>query len=173
MKLTGYSSYQQVIQFAAELTDEDINALIKAIAKFKDAMGGGGSPSMNYPLLLWGGRGNRETLDWVLRNCRWYYSKGAKSLDEYELIQVQNELHVEEMEVHKLERHLEAFRGKAEAATASICGAIRRRDAKAIVGLLNKGPIPISDAWMAVACVGLLKRPATKNCIGFCAFRGT
>ncbi len=141
VRLRSYPSYGEVIAYSIELGSADLDALIKAIGKFEDVRGGGGSPSMNYPLLLWGG-GHRDALDWVLRNCRWYYSKGAKSLAEYELIKTRNALHVEQEELKKLDRHLEAFRRKASAATASVCGAIRRKDPKALAALIRKGADP-------------------------------
>lgn len=143
VRLPSYPRYGEVIAFSNELSQADLEALIKAIAKFEDAMGGGGSPSMNWPLLCWGrARGNRETFDWVLRNCRWYYSKGAKSLEEYERNEFMAELRREASEVPKIERHLEAFRRKAKDATNSVCGAIRRKDARAVAALLRKGADP-------------------------------
>ena len=130
-------------EFSAELSSADLDALIKAIGKFEDVRGGGGSPSMNWPLLLWGPRrGSREAFDWVLRNCRWHYSRGAKSLAEYERIELRSALHAEQQDLKKLDQHLEAYRRKAVAATASVCGAIRRKDPKALSALLKKGADP-------------------------------
>ena len=135
--------YGEVIEFSIELSGADLDALIKAVGKFEDVRGGGGSPSMNAPLLLWGAcRGSREAFDWVLRNCRWHYSRGAKSLAEYERIELRNTLNAEQQDLIKLDRHLEAYRRKAVAATASVCGAIRRKDPKALSALLKKGADP-------------------------------
>ena len=135
--------YGEVIEFSFELSSTELDALIKAIGKFEDVRGGGGSPSMNAPLLLWGARReSREAFDWVLRNCRWHYSRGAKSLAEYERIELRSALHAEQQELKNLDRHLEAFRRKAVAATSSVCGAIRRKDPKALIALLKKGADP-------------------------------
>ncbi len=143
VRLRDYPRYGDVIEFSVELSGAELNALIKAIGKFEDVRGGGGSPSMNAPLLLWGPRrGSREAFDWVLRNCRWYFSKGAKSLAEYERIELRNALHAEQQDLKKLDQHLEAYRRKAVAATASVCGAIRRKDPKALSALLKKGADP-------------------------------
>lgn len=143
VRLYDYPSYGEVIRFSAELTSADLDALIRAIGKFEDVRGGGGSPSMNWPLLLWGPRrGSREAFDWVLRNCRWHYSRGAKSLAEYERIELRSALHAEQQDLKKLDQHLEAYRRKAVAATASVCGAIRRKDPKALSALLKKGADP-------------------------------
>jgi hypothetical protein len=143
VRLRDYPRYGEVIEFCVELSGADLDALIKAIGKFEDVRGGGGSPSMNWPLLLWGPRrGSREIFDWVLRNCRWHYSKGAKSLAEYERIELRSALHAEQQDLKKLDRHLEAFRRKAIAATVSVCGAIRRKDPKALSALLKKGADP-------------------------------
>lgn len=51
-------------------------------------------------------------------------------------------LHAEQEDLKKLDRHLEAFRRKAVAATASVYGAIRRKDPKALSALLKKGADP-------------------------------
>jgi hypothetical protein len=143
VRLRNYPSYGDVINFSTELDGADLDALVKAIGMFEDVRGGGGSPTMNGPLILWGPRrGSREAFDWVLRNCRWYYSKGARSLAEYERIEIRDALLVEQEDLKKLDRHLEAFRRKAAAATASVCGAIRRRDHKALSALLKKGADP-------------------------------
>ena len=143
VRLYDYPSYGEVIRFSAELSGADLDALIKAIGKFEDVRGGGGSPSMNWPLLFWGPRrGSREAFDWVLSNCQWYYSKGAKSLAEYERIELRNVLHAEQEDLKKLDQHLEAYRKRAVAATASVCGAIRRKDPKALSALLKKGADP-------------------------------
>ena len=143
VRLFDHPRYGDVIDLSVELSGADLDALIKAIGKFEDVRGGGGSPSMNWPLLLWGPRrGSREAFDWVLRNCRWHYSKGAKSLAEYERIELRSALHAEQDDLKKLDRHLEAYRRKAVAATASVCGAIRRRDPKALSALLKKGADP-------------------------------
>ena len=131
----------EVFAFISHLSMEDLNALIKAIAKFEEVRGGG-SVSMNRRILFYRPGGDNETLDWVLRNSHWHEGKGARSLKEYELICARDEQHAEEMEALDLERHVEAFRRKAQAASASICGAIRRKDAKAIAGLLRKGAGP-------------------------------
>lgn len=143
LRLRDYPRYSEVLEFSVELSSADLDALIKAIGKFEDVRGGGGSPSMNYPLLLWGPRRvSRETFDWVLCNCRWYYSKGARSLAEYERIEKRNALHAEQQDLKKRDQHLEAYRRKAVAATASVCGAIRRKDPKALSALLKKGADP-------------------------------
>lgn len=143
VRLYDYPSYGEVIRFSAELTSADLDALIRAIGKFEDVRGGGGSPSMNWPLLLWGPRrGSRATFDWVLSNCQWYFSKGAKSLAEYERLEMRCALHAEQEDLKKLDRHLEAFRRKAISATASAYGAIRRKDLKALFALLKKGADP-------------------------------
>lgn len=135
--------YGEVIEFSIELSGADLDALIKAIGKFEDVRGGWGSPTMNAPLLLWGPRrGSREAFDWVLRNCRWHYSRGAKSLADYERIELRSALHAEQQDLKKLDQHLEAYRRKTVAATASVCGAIRRKDPKALSALLKKGAYP-------------------------------
>ena len=143
VRFRDYPRYGEVIEFSVELSGADLDALIRAIGKFEDVRGGGGSPSMNWPLLLWGPRrGSREAFDWVLRNCRWHYSRGAKSLAEYERIELRRALHAEQQDLKKLDQHLEAYRRKAVAATASVCGAIRRKDPKALSALLKKGADP-------------------------------
>lgn len=143
VRLRNYPRNGDVIDFSIALDGAELDALIKAIAVFEDVRGGGGSPTMNSPLILWGPRrGSRETFDWVLRNCQWYYSKGARSLAEYERFKIRDLLHAEQEDLKKLDRHLETFRRKAVAATASVCGAIRRRDPKALSALLKKGADP-------------------------------
>lgn len=143
VRLRGYPSYGEIIDFSGELNRRELDALIKAIGKFEDVRGGGGSPSMNWPLLLWWpSRGSREAFDWVLRNCSWHYSRGAKSLAEYERIKLRDALHTEQQDLKKLDQHLEAYRRKADVATASVCGAIRRKDPKALSALLKKGADP-------------------------------
>jgi hypothetical protein len=138
---------KRVLAFASSLDSNDLVAFVKSITLVEDSIGGLGSVT-NIPYLLSLVQGTERTLlDWILRNhSRYYYSKGARTINQYDQIcRVQAQHRRIQAEADE-RRHKEAMARIAEKATRSLFNAVRRGDLGAVLALLKKGAEPNTRA---------------------------
>jgi len=130
-----------MMSFAKALPLDERVAFIKSIAMLEHYFGGLGSVTNLTWLLPLVSDAERNVLDWVLRNTKSYryYSHGARSADELDLVRRRIADHSAERIRRDQERQLQDKKQIAEAATRNLHNAVRRGDIKAVRALIHKG----------------------------------
>ena len=149
-KLPGAGNHSNVCRFSAEarkklnhffstLDNSHRRALAKAVSVYEDSIGGLGSVTLLRGLIENTQDSDRSLLDWILKNTRSYsyYSGTAKSAEELERNNEQNELRRKATVEEELERERQAKKSKAEQSGHRLANAIRRIDVDAVTSLLT------------------------------------
>jgi hypothetical protein len=131
----------ELLLYAKRLSVNDRIALIKAVAILEHQVGGRGSVTHLKHLLPLAFESERSLLDWILRNTTsyWYYSHGACSVEEYDMLKTLIARRTEERIQRDEQRQQEDRERIAAAATTKLYNAVRRGDTNAVHSLLNKG----------------------------------
>jgi hypothetical protein len=131
----------ELVPFAASLSEPDRIAFIKSVAVLEHQVGGRGSVTHLKRLLPLANDIDQRLLDWILRNTKSYayYSHGAHSIEEFELLNSQRAFRTSERVRNDQERQREDSERIAASATAKLYNAVRRGDIKAVRALIEKG----------------------------------
>lgn len=150
--LPGSGSHAEVLRFASSLRgeelrflqampNEDLKAFVKALAVYENTVNGLGSVTALRQLFPLTQDNDNSLLDWVLSNTvsYGYYSHGAKSFAELEVLLAAQAARRSESERLERERGFHAKSRRAERATQMLLNSIRRGDLKAVQALLGQG----------------------------------
>lgn len=154
-KIEGHSSVlslvgaerEEMLTFVKNLSLDDQTEFVKSVAMLEHSVGGCGSVTSLQHLLPVVPDPDRKLLDWVLRNTKsyWYYSHGARSVEELDAIRTRIAERREERVETDQRRQVRDTARIAAAATKNLHNAVRRGDLKAVRALIAKGADPATS----------------------------